>query len=204
MRVEASHAKGGWRDVGWVNVKRVGQSRSPKDRRHGRGSSPAWEGKGETRPVGLQHEEARGNTQHPWLVMMKGPQPQLPSVITLKNKSGFVSMSQAETNNRPIFRLIHGSDCVSMLPSVSSHLNPAHPSWSRYQFGIHCMSCSDDSAKSMQFVVIAMSVVASMTFCQLPMPAIRLQRIPVRTDGQKVNQEFRVKRRWPRKGGLSF
>ena len=37
------------------------------------------------------------------------------------------------------------------------------------------MSCSDDSAKSMQFVVIAISVVASMTFCQLPMPAIRLQ-----------------------------
>lgn len=37
------------------------------------------------------------------------------------------------------------------------------------------MSCSEDNAKSMQFVVTATRVVASMTFCQLPMPAIRLQ-----------------------------
>lgn len=49
------------------------------------------------------------------------------------------------------------------------------------------MSCSDDRAKSMQFVVTATSVVASMTFCQLPMPAARLQPGHVSTHAHKTD-----------------
>ena len=52
----------------------------------------------------------------------------------------------------------------------------SHPSESRYHLGIHCMSCSEDSAKSMQLVVTAITVVTSMTFCQLPMSPIRLRQ----------------------------
>lgn len=58
---------------------------------------------------------------------------------------------------------------------ASHRVLQSHPSWSRYQLGIHCMSCSEDRAKSMQFVVTATNVVASITFCQFPIPAIRLQ-----------------------------
>lgn len=48
-----------------------------------------------------------------------------------------------------------------------------HPSGSLYHFGIHCMSCSEETAKIMQLVVTASTVVISMIFCQLPIPFVR-------------------------------
>lgn len=45
---------------------------------------------------------------------------------------------------------------------------------SMYHFGIHCISCSDEIVKSMQLVVTAISVVASIISCQVPIPEVRL------------------------------
>lgn len=75
-----------------------------------------------------------------------------------------------------VFLLYYGDVSVRLCTQNGSWCYVSHPS-SKYHLGIHCISCSEDSAKSMQLVVMASTAVASMTVCQFPMPVVRLQSV---------------------------